>query len=113
MDDQRAQALLRAERRRVEELLRVMAAEKVADRAGSDEPEDSGDEAERLNEQGTQALISDELHERLAALDRAQRRLEEGTFGLSTRSGRPIPDDRLEADPAAELTVEEAEVTRR
>jgi RNA polymerase-binding transcription factor DksA len=25
------------------------------------------------------------------------------------RSGQPIPDDRLEADPAAELTVEEAD----
>jgi RNA polymerase-binding transcription factor DksA len=24
------------------------------------------------------------------------------------RSGQPIPDDRLSADPAAELTVEEA-----
>jgi RNA polymerase-binding transcription factor DksA len=26
---------------------------------------------------------------------------------LSVRSGEPIPDERLEADPAAELTVEE------
>ena len=45
----------------------------------------------------------------LAALDRAERRLEDGTFGLSVRSGVPIPDDRLEADPAAELTVDEAQ----
>ena len=33
----------------------------------------------------------------------------EGGKTLSyTRSGAPIPDDRLEADPAAELTVEES-----
>ena len=29
--------------------------------------------------------------------------------GRSVRSGAPIPDERLEADPAAELTVEEAQ----
>jgi DnaK suppressor protein len=29
------------------------------------------------------------------------------------RSGTPIPDERLEADPAAELTVEEVETDRR
>ena len=35
-------------------------------------------------------------------------RLADGTYGRSVRSGDPIPDERLEADPAAELTVEEA-----
>ena len=48
------------------------------------------------------------LRARLDALGRAERRIDEGTFGLSVRSGLPIPDARLEADPAAELTVEEA-----
>ena len=47
------------------------------------------------------------LRDRLAALERAERRIDNGTFGYSIRSGLPIPDDRLEADPAAELTVEE------
>ena len=46
---------------------------------------------------------------RLAAIVRAEHRIEDGTFGLSVSSGVPIPDDRLEADPAAELTVEEAQ----
>jgi DnaK suppressor protein len=45
----------------------------------------------------------------LAAIDRAEQRLAAGTFGRSVRSGAPIPDERLEADPAAELTVQEAE----
>ena len=31
-----------------------------------------------------------------------------GSYGRSVRSGQPIPDERLEADPLAELTVEEA-----
>jgi hypothetical protein len=35
-------------------------------------------------------------------------RLAAGTYGASVLSGRPIPDERLEAFPLAELTVEEA-----
>ena len=50
-----------------------------------------------------------DLEERLAAVGRAEQRLAEGTYGLSVRSGQPIPDERLEADPAAELTVDEAQ----
>ncbi len=49
-----------------------------------------------------------DLQDRLAAVGRAEQRLADGTYGLSVRSGQPIPDERLEADPAAELTVDEA-----
>ena len=38
---------------------------------------------------------------------RAEARIAQGTFGLSVESGEPIPDDRLEAEPLAERTVEE------
>jgi hypothetical protein len=31
-----------------------------------------------------------------------------GSYGRSLVSGQPIPDERLEADPMAELTLEEA-----
>ena len=41
-------------------------------------------------------------------LDRALKRLDDGSCGRSVRSGVPIPAERLEADPAAELTIEEA-----
>ena len=40
-------------------------------------------------------------------MERAEARLEAGTYGLSVLSGEPIPDARLEARPTAELTVEE------
>jgi hypothetical protein len=42
------------------------------------------------------------------ALERAEARLAAGTFGASILSGRPTPDERLEAFPLAELTVQEA-----
>jgi RNA polymerase-binding transcription factor DksA len=83
MEEQRARVLLRAERFRLQELLKALAAEETrSQNAGS-------------------------IRQHLAALDRAQKRLEEGTFGRSVRSGMPISDDCLEADPGAELTAEE------
>ena len=42
-----------------------------------------------------------------SAIDRAFKRIEEGTYGLSVESGKPIPDARLELIPWAERTAEE------
>jgi DnaK suppressor protein len=55
----------------------------------------------------------EQLHRDLAALERAEARLADGTYGLSVESGEPIPDARLEALPTAERTVEEEERFRR
>jgi DnaK suppressor protein len=56
--------------------------------------------------------VAAQLRDRLDTIDRALARLEAGTYGRSVLSGKPIPDQRLEADPAAELTVEEARAAR-
>jgi DnaK suppressor protein len=109
MDDARARALLDAERARVQALLDDTLTAGREDRDEADQPGNLTDPAERLTaEQGDDA-VSAQLRERLTALDRAERRLQDGTFGLSVRSGQPISDARLEADPAAELTVAEAQ----
>ena len=47
------------------------------------------------------------LQDQLAAVVRAEARIAEGTYGRSVESGSPIPDERLEAQPLAERTVEE------
>ena len=52
---------------------------------------------------------ADPLREELAAIERAERRLEEGTYGISVERGEPIPDARLEVVPWAERTTEEQE----
>jgi DnaK suppressor protein len=44
---------------------------------------------------------------RLERVDRALRKIEEGTYGLSARSGKPIPRERLEAVPEALYTLSE------
>jgi len=51
--------------------------------------------------------LSDDLRVELEAVERAEQRLAAGTYGLSIESGEPIPDERLEAVPTAERTVEE------
>jgi RNA polymerase-binding transcription factor len=107
MEQQRARELVEAERKRVQRLLDESAIGQE-DRSEADQPSDYGDQAQRLTAQATNDLLADELRERLAALDRAESRISDGTYGISIRSGERIPDERLEADPGAELTVEEA-----
>jgi DnaK suppressor protein len=109
MDVGRARSLLRAERSRVENLLKETTGAGEEDRSAANEPGDLSDPAERLTAEQADDAVAGGLRERLAALERAERRIEDGTFGHSVRSGLPIPDARLEADPAAELTVEEAQ----
>jgi DnaK suppressor protein len=53
-----------------------------------------------------QSLI-ERLEHDLDAIARAERRLEEGTYGVSVESGEPIPEGRLEAVPWAERTADE------
>jgi DnaK suppressor protein len=109
MDDDRARELLASERLRTERLVADVTEEREADRTAANQEGDMFDSAEPLTEQGTDDSIVAELQSRLDAIDRAKERLAAGTYGLSVRSGVAIPDDRLEADPAAELTVEEAQ----
>jgi len=110
MDHDEARARLLAERTEVADLLAGTESSAREDR--ETEVEDAqvydSDAAPGLVAEGMDDAIADSLRDRLAALDRALKRLDDGTYGRSVRSGLPIPDERLEADPAAELTVEEA-----
>jgi DnaK suppressor protein len=106
MDDKRATELLKADRERVEAELAKVRSE---GRAQGDDQKPAGDfNNEGLYEDEMAAGREQELQRRLEAIERAEERLAAGTFGRSIRSGHPIPDGRLEAEPTAELTVEEA-----
>ena len=109
MDEERARDLLGAERAEVERLLDDTRSAQELDQTEERETGDSADAAQALTDEELDDAFAAGLRERLAALDRAEARLDKGTFGRSIRSGAPIPDERLEADPTAELTVEEAE----
>jgi DnaK suppressor protein len=71
--------------------------------------QDPGNLASELYQDELDAGRADDLREELAAVERAEARLAAGTYGLSVLSGKPIPDERLEAIPTAERTVEEEE----
>jgi DnaK suppressor protein len=109
METDRARELLRADRTRTQKLLDETRSSSSIDRVGANEPGDMFDSAEPLVEQGLDDSVVAALERHLDAIDRAERRLEAGTYGRSIRSGAVIPDARLEADPTAELTIDEAE----
>jgi DnaK suppressor protein len=115
MDENRARSLLQAERAEVQSLLAGSEQAGQEDREAEDEEGgvDSVDPATSLTAEGMDDAITESMRERLAAIDRALKRLDDGSYGRSVRSGVPIPDERLEADPAAELTVEEARQAER
>jgi DnaK suppressor protein len=115
MDQDRARSLLTAERDDVLRLLHKTEADGQGDREAEveTEAEDEGDAALALTEEGEDDAIAESLRDRLDTIERALHRLDDGTYGRSIRSGEPIPDERLEADPAAELTIEEARAAER
>jgi DnaK suppressor protein len=107
VDKARARALLDQERRRLEQLSRAVARDHDDAVAGSSR-EDPVDGAGRRVAEETSEALGERLGDRWGALERAEARLAAGSYGASILSGRPIPDERLEAFPLAELTVEEA-----
>jgi DnaK suppressor protein len=109
VDNERARRLLAAERSRVEGLISGLRSDRSDSKDAEGEKDvDWADSAEPLTAEGTDEAVAEALQRRLQAIERAEARLVAGTYGRSVRSGAPIPDERLEADPAAELTVEEA-----
>jgi RNA polymerase-binding transcription factor len=105
MEAERARELLSRERERIERALGIYAGDGPLESDGNYEPND--DETENLYQDEFDAGRAADLREQLAAVERAENRLRDGTYGLSVQSGDPIPDARLEARPTAELTVEE------
>lgn len=104
MDPDRARELLTAERERIERTLARLGHQDSGEPADEIDP---GNVASELYQDELDEGLADDLREQLAAVERAEARLAAGTFGLSIESGRPIPDDRLEAVPTAERTAEE------
>jgi DnaK suppressor protein len=104
MDPERARELLAAERTRIERALARLRHQDTGEPADDLDP---GNLASDLYEDELDQGLADDLRKELAAVERAEARLVAGTYGLSIESGKPIPDERLEARPTAERTVEE------
>jgi DnaK suppressor protein len=104
MDPDRARELLQAERERIERALAGTRPEADGEISDQENPANlATDTYQAEYDEG----YAEDLRAALAAVERAEARLAAGTYGVSIESGEPIPDDRLEAFPTAERTVEE------
>jgi DnaK suppressor protein len=106
MEPERARELLKRERERIENELRALRSDRGdGELAGVDQH--NADAGSDLFENERDRSMIDRLERELEAIAQAEKRVEEGTYGLSVESGEPIPDGRLEAVPWAERTAEE------
>ena len=108
MDPARARELLERERERIEHAIaRLRSDDAQPDDAEPHTDQHLADQASDLYDRELDEGLLGDLRDQLAAVERAERRLAEGTYGRSIESGEPIPDARLEAVPTAERTVAE------
>jgi DnaK suppressor protein len=110
-------AFLEAKRRQLTELkaalqgTRASAASEEAqvnDEAGG-EAREYGDDAQKLVTLELEGSLEARDTQRLVNVERALRKIDEGSYGLSDQSGEPIPVARLNAAPEAIYTLAEQE----
>ena len=108
MNQARARERLAEERVRIERALA-----RLAEREDGDElsliDQHPADYATELFDAELEQGLAEQLRAELEAIERAEKRLEDGTYGRSVESGEPIEDGRLEAIPWAERTAAEEE----
>jgi DnaK suppressor protein len=114
MDEDRARALVARERRRIEAALAELAGDDQAEDASRfDQTGEAHDAGADLQLEMVDQAVAGDLQAELASVVRAETRIAQGTYGLSIESGARIPDDRLEAEPLAERTVDEQTLFER
>jgi DnaK suppressor protein len=71
------------------------------------------DDAQKLDMLEKEGNLVGRAVERLARVERALKKIDEGTYGFSDVSGQRIPNDRLDVMPDAINTVTEQEASER
>jgi DnaK suppressor protein len=107
IDLERARELLRRERARIESSLADLERVRASELEELDTETEPFSDGELIEEEEVDEALGDQLRAELEAVERAEKRLEDGTYGFSIESGAPIPAERLEAIPWAERTAEE------
>jgi DnaK suppressor protein len=109
IDETHARELLQRERARIESSLADLHRVRQSELDEIDTDANPVDDAEVISDEQVEDALAEQLREELEAIERAEKRLEDGTYGFSVSSGEPIPQGRLEAIPWAERTAEEQE----
>jgi len=112
MDETHARELLDAERDRLETiradidrdgLVDDTDDQEIAEEAAGQHP---GDAASATEGSTRDLILIDQIEAELHDVEDALHRLDDGTYGQCAVCGRPIPDERLEANPTARYDVE-------
>ncbi|MFG6119528.1 MULTISPECIES: hypothetical protein [Thalassobacillus] len=75
----------------------------------SDMPDHPGNHGTEQFERSKDQTFYEKARERMMEIEDALQRIEDGKYGLSEKSGDPIPVERLEIEPTARYTVEESQ----
>ncbi|MDP9295432.1 MAG: TraR/DksA C4-type zinc finger protein [Actinomycetota bacterium] len=75
--------------------------------------EDSADAGTATFERERDLSIENNVRDLMQKIDRALARMEEGTFGICVKCGKPIEKARLKALPYVELCIKDAQAQTR
>jgi len=113
LDTDHFRTLLLDERQRVQDAIEYLHAEHPGSLQEETE-EISGTADNHLGETATATLdreidysLEENSGEVLAAIDRALKRLDDGSYGTCVNCGKEIPEERLEAIPWTELCIDD------
>jgi DnaK suppressor protein len=109
IDEAHARELLQRERQRIESSLADLRRVREGELDQLDTDLNLLDDGEVIGDEGVEDALAEQLRRQLAAVERAEGRLEDGSYGFSVESGEPIASQRLEAIPWAERTPSEQE----
>lgn len=113
MDKRTARKLLKAERERLQGILRSLREETAgvtsdgetfSESSADQHPADVGTETFELEKDMS---IQMNVEAELADVDRAMQHVDDGSYGLCEACGRKIPEERLKAIPAARFCVQD------
>lgn len=113
MDEDRARSLIETERNRLAALVRERQAEGNTEAEGEQFSELAAHDQHQADlgtetfEREKDISLLEQLEAELDALDRALRKLDEGTYGLCEACGEEIPAERLEAVPWARFCMKD------
>jgi RNA polymerase-binding transcription factor DksA len=114
IDAEDARELIESERARIEALVREREAEGITRESEGEQLSELASHDQHQADLGTETFerekdfsLLEQLEAELDELDRALRKLDEGTYGICEACGEAIPPERLEALPGARFCVKD------
>jgi RNA polymerase-binding transcription factor len=109
IEEAHARKRLQQERERIERALADLERVRTSELEEIETSTDPFEDGELIEDKQVDDALAEQNRAELEAIERAEKRLEDGTYGFSVESGEPIPAKRLETIPWAERTPEEQE----